>query len=262
MAAPALAQGTDQPPAERDAMVIAALLPGLWSNGEQVAFAARAREPATALAKLSIVAADGTLVVSGDEAHRWQLAQGADGRSVRMIDLAAPGACAIIWRRSAGEFSGLPEPGCKAGGVSWRLSPDRLWRVAADGTTTRFIRATQFRCYMDVPGVSGGRAIPFQRFEGLSIDDQGGEAEIVTQETPPRTLRLSLRKVDWPFNNAPGVYTRDSLVIYVHEVGAAGKTRTLSYAWTEPGARRIGINLMSVLANCYREAMNELPPEF
>jgi len=262
LACPALAQGTDQPPAERDMLVIAALLPGQWSNGEQVAFAARAKEPETAKVQLSIKSENGVIDVTGDGSHRWQLAQMADGRGVRMTDLAAPDGCAIIWRRSAGEFGGLPEPGCVSKSPSWRLSPERLWQVAADGTETRFIRATQFTCYMDVPGASGGRAIPFKHFEGLKIDDQGGEAEIVTQETPARTLRLSLRKVDWPINNAPGTYTRDSLVIYMDEMQADGKAKLLSYAWTEPGVRRIGINLLSVLANCYLDAMNELPPEF
>lgn len=77
----------------------------------------------------------------------------------------------------------------------------------------------------------------------VTLHDQGGEATIETDETPPRQIKLVLRDVDWTY----GV-NRASLVLYVYE--DVDDDRAASYAWAEGGAERIGINLRWIQASC------------
>ena len=77
---------------------------------------------------------------------------------------------------------------------------------------------------------------------GVSLHDQGGEAELITDEETPRRIRLRLRNVDWPYGT-----NRPSLTLYVLE---GDNDRAVSYAWNEGDAERIGINLRWLQASC------------
>ena len=76
----------------------------------------------------------------------------------------------------------------------------------------------------------------------MKLHDQGGVAELMTDEDTPRSIRLKLRDVDWPYGT-----NRPSLTMYVHE---GMSDRAVSYTWTEAGAERIGINLRWIQASC------------
>jgi hypothetical protein len=51
-------------------------------------------------------------------------------------------------------------------------------------------------------------------------------------------------------NEGDGAFNRNSLVLYVSERQADGGVREHGYAFTDPAADRIGLNLKWLLANC------------
>ena len=291
----ALAQGTEQTPAQRDIMVIAHLLPGLWDNGEQVEFAPRVKNGATyphAQTRIERIAAP----AFGEFAFRERTSapdasvtllklDPASARNIRMSFYApAPGnadgtklgagdwvakGCPIVFTREAGQFSAEAAKDCTTAPAvaAAMLTPTKLWieqRLADKPAQpfTRYSRAREFECYVDMPGASGNRAVLFRRTSGLMIHDQAGVAWFDSPETPSRRLGVKLRAVDWPVNTAPGIFTRDSLTLYVEEMAKDGTTKTLFYGWTEPTASRIGLNNTAMLVNCSSEPMALAKPEF
>ena len=194
--------------------------------------------------------------------------------------------CDVFWRREAGQFHGSMQ----AKACRWRseefgqvvsdyqlyLSQDSLWMRDltldpqgkqlvgnVDGVFHKLRRARAFTCYADMPGVSGGRDIPFTRFADLKISDQGGLVTFESNEDPPRTIAISLRNVDWQMNNEVGAYTRDSLVMYIYEQKDDGSTgEFFGYTFTRPDADRLGLNLGFILVNCYVVSNREATPEF
>lgn len=179
--------------------------------------------------------------------------------------------CAVFWTFQQNHFVGTTRRGeCRvesrrSGNAlviedDLLLTPDAIWirdrAETADGTYVygntagiahQLRRARPFQCWVAVmPGLehgdSGEGASPsdwdFQR--GVFIHDQGGRAQVTDSEG--RTLELRLRDVVWPDDSR-----RPSLTLYVHEDGS---DRATSYAWTEGGADRIGINLRWMQASC------------
>jgi hypothetical protein len=291
--APGLAQLKDEPPAERDAMIMAALLPGAYSNGEQRYFDERLQLPAAerpAATKLTVTRvarphglaplfvfrraggpsvaytlsldAGATVVrlnafAVGAEATDAQLESGQAG------GLTAHPSCNMISRREAGQFHATATGNCTVGLQEMMLTPTNMWlKASVGGPFSRLNRARQFQCYVDMPGSGGIRGEAFNRYSDLPVDDQGTEAWFATKEAVPRKLGLRLRSVDWPMNNKAGTYTRDSLTLYLIEEGPDGSARNLSYAWTEPNVRRIGLNTVAALVNCYMDPPTSAQPEF
>jgi hypothetical protein len=267
--APAPAQGTDQPPAQRDAQIIARWLPGAWDSIEQAYFEGRRNRPggteadarANPRAALAIVAEAEVLRVrraTGEEL--WRLEPAAE---VTRLLTSRAGVCPVLLRREAGQFAGSAEPTCRGERRTLLITQRELWEGPGDdrAALTRFRRARSFTCYVDIPGVGGGRAIPFRRHGPFEVSDQGGEARFQTAETPPRELSIRLRSVAWPYNNAPTGFTRDSLTLYVAEM-AGGERREIAYGWGEPGATRLGLNLKQLLVNCAVVPPDRAEPEF
>jgi len=186
-------------------------------------------------------------------------------------DLIAYPQCAVFWTFEQNQFRGATRRGeCRvesrrSGNTlviedDLLLTEDAIWiRDRAEtaegayvygntaGIAHQLRRARPFQCWVAVlPGLehgdSGEGAAPsdwdFQR--GVFLHDQGGRAQVTDSEG--RTLELRLRDVVWPDDSR-----RPSLTLYVHE---AGSDRALSYAWTEGGADRIGINLRWMQASC------------
>lgn len=112
-------------------------------------------------------------------------------------------------------------------------------------------RARVFHCYADLPGVGGGRDEPFERYEGFTLHDKGGSHWFTTRDAEPRTIGLVLQSVTWQvLNENNGNFNRNSLVVYALERLEDGSTREHGYAFTEPDAERIGVNLKWMLVNC------------
>jgi hypothetical protein len=292
-ASPAFAQLKDETPAERDAMIMATLLPGVFSNGEQRYFDERLQLPAadraaaTQVSVTRVVRANGlpplfvVRYASGPN-RAYTLSLDAGATAVRMnaftlaaevtdaqlasgqsTGLTADLGCNLTSRREAGQFRATAAGPCTAGPQELMLTPANLWwKPSAAAPFSRLNRARQFECYVDMPGSGGLRGEAFNRYSNLLLDDQGTEAWFTTKEAVPRKLGLRLRNVDWPMNNKAGTYTRDSLTLYLVEAGPDGAVKNLAYAWTEPQVRRIGLNTVAALANCYMDSPTTAQPEF
>jgi hypothetical protein len=263
------AQGQDSTPAERNLQIIAALLPGRYDNANQVYFDQRLavpedRRPVRTTLRVEALA-DGAATAfvyhwhEGGAERTWttRLAAAADPERVAMairFDDGSSEDCVVEWRRDAGQFDGIGD--C---GLELQLAPSGLW-ISWDGKRpNRLLRAREFSCYVDIPGVAGGRDEPFDRYLIDTLHDQGGLEWLTTKDG--REIGINLRRVRWPMNNERGAFTRDSLVMYVLERDADG-VRTHSYGWTEPDAARIGLNLQWLLVNCYLVSNRDAKPTF
>ena len=258
------AQGQDTTPWSRDLQVIEVMLPGFYSNANQAYFDGRRKvdrpqsrhnlliEAAGDSFDITLSAPDGTVMSN----QRWSLAEDDQRRAVRMDISDADGTplCPVWWTRDAAQFNATSDTECAEGIDSpdaLVLGEQQLWwtpRGASDAAV-KLHRARQFTCYADIPGVGGGRDIPYTRYDNLSLHDQGSETWFVDKNG--RNLGLRLFNVDWPINNYDGYFTRDSLVIYVIEKLDDGSTKEHGYAFTLPEANRIGINLKWLLASCF-----------
>ena len=273
----ALAQGQDSLPAERDLMIVAAMLPGHYVNANQVYFDSRralAPERRHAPLEWRIETTDDPLVfavtMNSAETATLELSVDTAADQVLMRMTLADGAvCRYAWARRAGQYDALAQADDCASPLPQALElADAQLRVnpgAGDAIVAAspyaLNRARSFICHADVPGVGGGRDIPYQRYGQFTLHDQGGAAWFTTDDTPPRRLGLSLLLVDWPINNYAGLYARDSLVIYVSEDTGDGRIEH-GYAFTVPDADRIGINLKWLLGMCYRVPNAAATPEF
>ena len=162
--------------------------------------------------------------------------------------------CPVWWTRDAAQFNAAGDADCDEGinsPAALALGEQQFWWTprGTSESAVKLHRARQFTCFADIPGVGGGRDIPYTRYDNLSLHDQGAETWFVDEDG--RNLGLRLFNVDWPINNYDGYFTRDSLVIYVIEKLDDGSTKEHGYAFTLPEANRIGINLKWLLASCF-----------
>jgi hypothetical protein len=201
------------------------------------------------------------------------------GNELRVVE-----GCDVFFSRDIGQYSGMSRASdCrfKSAGLGeifgeyrYSLAPsglaiyevqrDRRGRLVAghpSGKPYELQRAREFKCNADMPGVGGGAAIPFERYDGLVLHDKGGTAWFKTREAKPREFQLSLSSVVWPINNETGAFTRNSLVLYVNE-RVDGEIRNWAYSGTEPSVERLFINLKWMLVNCYMQFNRDVRPEF
>lgn len=262
---PALfAQGMDSTPAERQLQILTEMLPGHYSNANQAYFDIRRKLPEKARhGKLQISIAPATGYTGTGRAFSWR-ERGQEARLV--LTVSADDATGIhadfelhdsgTWRvdparslrivRSAESFTGKA-----ASGGSVQLSARELWLDSGNGDPYWLERSREFHCYADIPGVGGGRDIPFQRYDDISLHDQGGEYWFTTRDAEQRQLAIRLLRVNWHvLNEANANFNRNSLVLYVSERFADGSEKEHSYAFTDPDADRIGLNLKWMLVNC------------
>lgn len=279
----AFSQGQDSTPFERDLQVIDALLPGKFANANQAYFDVRGDRDVkhgSLTVDVEPLAAPGDVggffvtLSRGDAPRRsefWSLSAAANGVRMRVWAvgdrarvtedlLAGDAACELIWRREAAQFRARATAACVADhAAEMVLSERQLWLAypGPPGGDFEMHRARPFECYADIPGVGGGRDEPYERYGGFAVHDQGGAAWFTSAEG--RRLGISLFLVDWPINNLPGTFTRDSLVVYVNE-DLDGERKQHGYAFTLPEADRIGINLKWILVNCYMQSNAQATP--
>lgn len=193
--------------------------------------------------------------------------------------------CDYYFTRRAGHYHGAQLP--QACRFQWQgdavyvnnfiqLSPNELWFVddkylannQPQATVTdepyRLERVRQFHCYIDVPGVGGGRDIPFKRYDNIQLHDHGGTHWFETEDGSKRNVGVSLRLVNWPILNEKGTgnFNRNSLVLYTMEKLADGTVESRGYTFTQPDAERIGLNLSWMLVNCSMTPRDKAVPVF
>lgn len=315
------AQGQDSTPGERNLLVMAELLPGIYDNSNQHYFDQRrklapgdqharitttiSRIDAPAFGRHAFLwvnrtkAGDrettsyriATLEAAGDDVvmrHYLRMdgeIRAAELPTLRPSDLRRTEGCDYFFRRRADQFRGSQPP--KACRFEWdgqqvytdntiELSQSSLWFVdhkfvvdtgrritgVTSGEPFWLERARLFNCYVDVPGVGGGRDIPFQRYDGITLHDKGDTHWFRTSESPPRELGIRLQAVTWHvLNERNGNFNRNSLVLYTLERMADGAVKEHAYAFTEPTAERIAQNLKWMLVNCAITPRDQARPE-
>ena len=261
-----VAQGQDSSKWSRDQQVIGVMLAGFYANANQAYFDGRlkVRSPQSrADIKIDAGASDNQFSIiytdkdTGEALEQtWVLTADDTRKAVRMEITDAQGniACPLYWHREAAQFRATRSDECDNSEAD---SPHELvlsnaqlwWWSTATEAPYKLHRAREFICYADVPGVGGGRDEPYNRYDNMSVHDQGADAWFETDEG--RRLGLSLFAVDWPINNYEGFFTRDSLVLYILEQLEDGSVKEHGYAFTEPDVERIGINLKWMLASCF-----------
>jgi len=274
------AQGQDSTTWARDMMVIAEMLPGVYGNANQVYFDTRTGQPEQERRGpllVTVMAAQAeansfTLEASWNGADKpaWHASatlglDDAEGR-VTMTVTSGEGSCDYAWRREASQFEAVMVSDCAAPRFTGMvLSEPQLWLTGtAEPAGARTLdyalhRSRPFECYVDVPGVGGGRDLPYRRYDGFKIHDRGGQFWFTTEDDNPRELGVTLFQVDWPLNNYQGIFTRDTLVIYLNE-RKDGAQINHGYSFTVPDADRVGINLKWALAFCYQVAGKDQRP--
>lgn len=173
--------------------------------------------------------------------------------------------CDIIWRRRGDGFYGETRPGtCK---VVTTGTPERIltvseyhdlsptiWEVrdrgidergvrvfgSPDNSATRFRRITPFVCW-----VGARRGNETVTATDLIVHDQGGVVSAVLAGASPNAITVRLRNVEWPIGQ-----NRPSLTLYLM---AGNDTNAKAYAWSEPDAGRIALDVGGTQASCTRD---------
>lgn len=208
-----------------------------------------------------------------------------DLASLTPADLQRTEGCDYYFKRRAGQFHGVQkEQSCR---FNWNgsdvytvntieLSESELWfkdhKYSADnvqrltgvasGEPYWLERSRIFHCYADIPGVGGGKDIPFERYENFTLHDKGGVHWFTTRDTEQRSIGIALQSITWHvLNEDNGNFNRDSLVLYTMEKMPDGNVKDHGYAFTEPQATRIGNNMKWMLVNCAMTARDRARPE-
>ena len=292
------AQGQDSTSFERDELIVSEFLPGFYSNYNQVYFNNRSKVPnkerherreieikeiktnvfsvSDTFINANIfekpitdddkVASHSIIMVAANNVEKAvQLDIYKSDESYSVDGLNRNPDCTVMMIRGAEEFYAREYMGnCDELTNVSTLSKKHLFvrMNESSGITTnipyKLNEARTFECYVDIPGVSGGRDIPYKRYEPFFIHDQGGTFEIITNYEK-RNLVFRLVKVDWELNNHIGVFTRDGLVLYAEERTADGY-KINGYTFTEPDITRVGINFKWMLVSCFMESNKYATP--
>lgn len=232
------------------ALTVAALLPGTYTNEEQVYFAKEAGKPVLPWTGVTITARGSDYLVQPIDAYgapkaASQLMRASEGK-VDGHDVVSitSGACTRDFAPVAAGLTIVKQRGSCTGQTGLTtLTQAGLAMQTPDGTTLELQRARAFKCWASIPrkGLKDGK--PDWWFKpGLMLHDRGGRVVAETDEAVPQTFTLRMRNVVWPTgSNAP------SLVLYVH---GGDPDQAISYSWADPGARRIGINLRTMQGSC------------
>lgn len=179
-----------------------------------------------------------------------------------LLALAAAAGMAGVWTNAEQvEFAheaGAPEPAwigldVTADGDGWRGLPVDAFGAAAGPARAVTVgdlgpplrRARSFRCWAAIPK-AGTDPVQWWGKRDIAIHDQGGRADLVTDESVPQRFTLKMRNVVWPSGpNQP------SLVLYV--LTPEGGEKAVAYSWADPEAKRVGINIRSMQASCTRD---------
>lgn len=169
--------------------------------------------------------------------------------------------CELYWTREGNAFLGTMKPGaCRSTSRStgktilvsaaYRLTNDELWmseRIEEESGALlseppghvpfKLLRAREFDCWAAVPGAASPDLISLRN---LVLHDQGQVLPLV----PPggAEARYSIELAQLRYQNQVAV-----LKFAVYERGNA---EAIAYAWGEPEATRIGINLRYMQAGC------------
>jgi hypothetical protein len=240
-AAPAFAQTADSYSeiSKRDMREFRRLMPGIYTNEEQVNFQESLGVPKedqvqrmkivierTGESFTSVITwADGrTRTARHDHSIVNGKIQANAIRNGRME-------CSRTVTRTFETYTGV---GCDG---PFTLSPKGISLTSGD-KTYRLLRSRPFTCWVSPRKIDGSYAF----YNDLSLHDQGGRIWIEATTDHPR-VGLKLRNVAWP----TGV-NRDSMALYTYQ--GQDEDYSPGYAWGDPEAERIAINTRWLQASC------------
>ncbi len=184
-----------------------------------------------------------------------------------MEDVRTLPGCEVYWKKQADNFLGwMPDGACRV--PSRRLgktiiidddlvlTKTEIWigdRAEdedgnyvfgnKEGIPHKLQRSHDFACWAAVKDADSDEWSTSAR--GLTLHDQGGWAEITTNEAEPRTLRLELEQ---------RVYSGERRVeVLKIAVYGEDKKKSLAYSWADPDSTNIGMNLRWVQAGCTKK---------
>lgn len=228
--------------------VAGALLPGIFTNEEQVYFAKEAGQTPPPWVGLKISpAADGLRLQTvdafgkpGAEDQIMTLAASGDGVTV------TTGKCVRRYVATGESLKAESATGrCKGPATISTIAPAGVTLTMQDGTALELRRAREWRCWGAIPKAAkkADGSADWWGARDLPLFDQGGMALLSTDEAKPTGYILRMRNVVWPKGpNQP------SIVLYVDRPEEPGKA--ISYGWADPDAKRVGINLRTMQASC------------
>lgn len=197
----------------------------------------------------------------------WRQIEGVEGLKpdqVKKDSFTPVAGCDIIWRRRGEGFSGATRPAtCKlvTNGDKRVLNVSEqhdlsanVWEVrdvgvdergvrvfgGSDLPPTRLKRAASFTCWASV-----AKGVERATVRDLVVHDQGGMASAEFVGGSPAKLRLRLRNVEWPIGQ-----NRPSLTLYLL---VDGDDRAEGYAWGEPMANRLALDVGGTQVSCTRD---------
>lgn len=218
------------------------LLPGIYTNEEQVEFGREAGAAPLPWVGVEISReADGlhlrTVDAYGERgAEHQKISLEAEGEGVRLT----MGRCRRLFAPGqTGAYENVATSGtCASPAALVAISANGLTMRLPDGRNLSLLRARAWRCWAAIPRADGS----WWGKREILLHDRGGRARLETDEPDPRRFVLRMRNVVFP--EPPN---QPSIVLYVH---GEDPVRATSYAWGEPGAQRIGINLRTMQASC------------
>jgi hypothetical protein len=125
----------------------------------------------------------------------------------------------------------------------------------SDGAITTLRRARPVTCWSAIrkEPVNADKPTEWHFVRGITLHDQGGRALVGKGVAGAKPVILRMRNVAWP--SGPN---RPSLVLYVHTEDYPASA--VSYAWADPDAVRLGINLRWMQASCTLDGLEPPAP--
>lgn len=274
-----LAQGQDSTPGERNLLVLSELLPGIYSSANQALFDARrgiveAERHGREEFKIERLEEAHSFSLTGmfagaETSYQMALVPGPTDQELTAKLASADGAmmmdCELRFKRRAEHYDGaaVGDVCNELGFTGMQVSRKEVWvSVANKDEPYWYERAREFHCYADLPGVSGGRDIPFERYDNITLHDKGKTHWFTTRGEEKREIGLTLQAITWHvLNENNGNFNRNSLVLYASERMPDGSTKSHPYTFTEPSAERLGYNLRWMLVNCAITPRDKARPE-
>ena len=229
--------------AKRDLAEMKRMLPGLYTNEEQVYFQSEMGLDEDAhLPRLTLtIVRDGdgfvarTLDPETGRATEARLSYRVEGdRIMSREERDGRETCEREFRVEFGQYRGTRVAGDCAGEV---VADAEGFAFGDPATPFRMLRARAFRCWVS-PRLDDGE----YGFENdILVHDQGGRAWI--EGEGHERVGIKMRNVRWPRGR-----NRDSLVLYAYR--GEDEDTAVSYGWTGPEGDRLALNLRWVQASC------------
>ncbi|MEL6686591.1 MAG: hypothetical protein AAFP97_03110 [Pseudomonadota bacterium] len=248
-ATPAMAQSTEVSAedriAKRDLRELKKMLPGVYSNEEQVYFQSNLKLPEDQhLHKLELqIVKDGsgfiarTISPSGRTTEA-QLEYYVEDGVIRSKEYRnGEVTCEREFTREFESFRGVAINETQTCGGLAIASPEGF-RFGAPDNPFNMLRGRPFKCWAAPQKADGTYAF----YNDLMLHDQGGRAWIEATDEHPR-VGIKLRNVQWP----TGV-NRDSFVLYTYQ--GDDEDYPPAYTWGDPKSERIAINTRWLQASC------------